>query len=157
MRFMADRMLGRLALYLRMLGYDTVYVRQNDAAGMIERSLAEQRIILTRDTRLVRQKDVPPMLFIHDDAALSQLNEIVDHFGLKPERNRWFTRCLRCNAALVTVPARDIAHLVPSYILASHQEFSQCPQCQRVYWRGTHRERMEEQIREILRAVKTTE
>jgi len=150
MRFLADRMLGKLAMYLRMLGYDTAYQSGISSEEMSESVGLEGRIILTRDTRLARKIAGRELLFIEDDIPLNQLRQVAEHFQLKLDREQWFSLCLRCNERLVIVQAEDVAHLVPSYILAAQKEFSRCPRCERVYWKGTHRERMEERIRKMM-------
>jgi len=151
LKFLADRMLGKLARYLRMLGIDTDYFTQLDYRHLIELGKKQGRVILTRDTKVRNVRDLPEYLFIRDDLVENQFRQVVDHFALTMDQGKLFTRCLRCNLTLVRKTPEEVKPFVPPYILSIHQEFSFCPQCERVYWKGTHQKRMEETIRELFR------
>src|SRR5215510_13499202 len=94
-RFLADRMLGKLARWLRILGYDTAYLPQLSPEGIIREGRRQSRLILTRDTRLLRRKDAPPLVFVQSDHFREQLQQIVDTLQLDPLR-ALFTRCADC-------------------------------------------------------------
>jgi len=143
-------MLGKLAKYLLMLGIDALYFRQNNFAQLVELAKKQRRIILTRDTKLRKVKNLPGHLFITDDLPGKQFRQVVEHFGLKIDETRLFTRCLQCNRKLTNKIPEEVKPLVPSYIFTTHQKFSFCPQCKKVYWKGSHQKRMEEIIRGLL-------
>ena len=149
-RFIVDRMLGRLATYLVMLGYDALYVSEKDRPRIPVIAWQQGRTILSRDTRLARRPEFPPLLFIKDDLPINQLKQVVRYFGLLIHPSRYLTRCLRCNKRLEKARPEDVKHTVPPYILTVHRNFSVCPVCKRVYWKGSHRKRMEEMMQEML-------
>ena len=140
MRFGADRMLGRLAKWLRLLGYDTVY--SNSFSN--ERFLAladEGRILLTRNTALTGKLAHNILLFIEDNDPKRQLQQVVRLLGLKPEPDTFFTRCTICNGTLESVEAKDVPNGVPDYVRTAHERFSRCLGCGKIYWPGSHQQR----------------
>lgn len=140
-RFIADAMLGRLARWLRTLGHDTAYDDHIADEALVRRALAEGRHILTRDRGIFREWRFQGGLLLESDGTLEQLREVVSAFGLSlPER--LFTRCRVCNGALEPAPRADVAKEVPSRVLARKDTFVRCPDCGRVYWEGSHTERM---------------
>lgn len=141
--FLVDRMLGRLARWLRTLGYDTWYIKDLgdiDWAGMRETT---GRILLTRDAGRVRKHRPGRYLLIEHDRWEAQVQQVVNTLGLAPSRERCFTRCLQCNDLLEEVDAAAVRERVPDHISAVHIRFRGCPSCQRVFWRGTHRHEMD--------------
>lgn len=145
-KFLVDRMLGKLAKYLLMLGIDTLYFTQNDRSQLIDLAIKQGRVLLSRDTRLMRSHHLPDYLFIKDNSPDKQLQQVVKHFRMQLDELQLFTRCLRCNKRLKKKTPQEAKNTVPPYILTIHREFSFCPQCKRVYWRGTHQKRTEEMI-----------
>ncbi len=148
-RFVADRMLGKLADYLLMLGYDTVYFNGDDMSQLVDLAREEERVILSRNTRLERFAHQHRFLFVNDDLPVDQLRQVVRHLGLELDEKRYFTRCLKCNQRLVKTEPEAVVHKVPPYILSTQRDFAVCPTCKRVYWKGTHQRRMEEMIKRI--------
>jgi hypothetical protein len=142
-RFLCDAMLGRLARWLRVLGYDAGYADLPDDA-LVELARAEGRVLLTRDTRLVRRPDVGPHAFIRHDRVQDQLRQVAAAFDLQPGRAG--TRCLRCNVALEALPRDAAAGRVPPYVWRTQQQFARCPACGRIYWRGTHWDHMTHEL-----------
>jgi uncharacterized protein with PIN domain len=138
-RFLADRMVGKLARWLRILGYDTVYLPQLSPEGVIREGRRQSRLILTRDTRLLRRKDAPPFVFVQSDRFREQLQQVVDTLHLDPLR-ALFTRCAECNRTLEEVAKDQVRDRVPEYVWQTQNEFRRCPGCQRVYWGATHRD-----------------
>ena len=134
--FFADSMLGRLARWLRIMGYDTRYEHDIPDEEIVRRSSEEDRIILTRDTLLVKRRRVNRYLFIESDHVREQLRQVVYAYGL--EVGRPFTRCLGCNVPIAPVDRRKIRSLVPPYVYRTRSWFAQCPACAKVYWQGTH-------------------
>lgn len=142
-RLLADCMLGRLARWLRLLGYDTVY--ENDATDheLARRARDEGRVLLTRDRQLSQRRGLRTILIRSQDLE-EQVQEVRDALG--PPKTSCLSRCTICNAVLEEVSAREIRNSVPSYVLKTHAEFRRCPQCGRVYWSGSHVDRMNEQL-----------
>jgi uncharacterized protein len=134
-RFVADAMLGRLARWLRVLGYDTLYSSDADDAALVRRALADDRILLTRDVELARRRRVRVIL-ISDDRVDEQLREMVRTLPLNSQEA--FSRCLNCNARLVDFDRAQARDLVPPFVFATQTRFRRCPGCGKVYWRGTH-------------------
>jgi uncharacterized protein len=156
-RFLADAMLGRLATWLRILGYDAEYFRGEDE-DLLRRAWREGRLLLTRDTRLLRRRSrgtrdptdtLPPHLLIRSDHVAEQLRQVVVTLGLDPGAPLGH-RCLRCNVALGPRTKADVLGLVPEFVWSHHQEFWDCPRCRRIYWAGSHRQRMEEAVQALI-------
>jgi uncharacterized protein with PIN domain len=138
MIFIADKTLGKLAKWLRILGYDTVYWRSDDLTGLLHRAHEERRALLTKDTKLYQEKGSLRALLIRDDNPFLQLQEVVRLFQLPLRQDMLFSRCLTCNIPLEDVTPEEVKGEVPDYIYHTHQEFSRCPSCRKVYWAGTH-------------------
>lgn len=138
--FMADAMLGRLARWLRILGYDTAYEKVITDDALIDRALRENRWLLTRDRHLAQRKRLRGRhaLVISDDVE-GQLHQL--HRDLKIDLNvnhRRGYRCADCNVALSSISPDDARPLVPPFVAQQYREFLQCPHCHRVFWPGTH-------------------
>jgi len=138
--FAADRMLGRLAKWLRILGYDVIYGEHLSGRGLIRAARANGRLILTRD-RSLRRKQPPPFLFIESNDYVEQLRQVLRVYDLSPG-DRLFTRCLICNSQLEPRSKQAVEKLVPPYVFASQERFSWCGCCQKIYWPATHYQRM---------------
>lgn len=136
MRFLVDSMLGKLAKWLRILGYDTLYFRQGDDRDLLELASEEDRTILTRDTRLSRRWLVPTLL-IKSEQVEEQLSQVVRRFGLEMEEGL-FSRCPECNILLKEILKEDVVERVPPLVSETYDEFMTCPNCNRIYWMGTH-------------------
>ena len=138
MIFIADETLGKLAKWLRILGYDTVYWRSDDLRGLLRRAQEEGRALITKDTKLFQGKGSLKALLIREDNPFLQLQEVVHLFELPVTEDMLFSRCLTCNTPLEDVAPEEVKGEVPDYIYHTHQEFSRCPFCRKVYWAGTH-------------------
>lgn len=149
-KFIIDKMLGGLAKYMLILGFDTLYFSQNDVNRLIETARKECRVILTRNSKLQNSIGLPGFLLITDDQPAKQLRQVVNHFGITIEQDKLFTRCLHCNQKLLKTNAETIKGCVPPYIASYHQKFFLCPQCKKVYWGGSHYKMMQEMIWKIL-------
>ncbi len=150
LRFVADTMLGKLATWLRLLGCDVEYFPVIPDGELVDRALRGGRVILTRDTLLVRRRKARANhFFVTGDDYREQLRQVVRHFAIDP-RARVLTRCLRCNAPLADVEKRSVWGKVPPYVYTRQEIFRGCPLCGRIYWRGTHCRAAEKQIEEIL-------
>lgn len=140
MLFIADRMLGRLARWLRVLGRDVTYSPDLSGAGLVRAARREGRLILTRDRALAR-RNPPPYLMIESDRYRAQLRQVIDACRLDPRKDA-FTRCVECNTALEPIDKALVEDRVPPYVFATQEKFSFCRGCRRVYWPATHQERM---------------
>ena len=143
-KFAVDRMLGRLAKWLRVLGQDAIYGEHLTGYGLIRAAWAEDRLILTRDRRL-KQKQPPPFIFIESDDFHAQLEQVIRACDLDFQATL-FTRCLRCNSPLDDIAKESVETLVPAYVFASQEKFSWCGRCRRVYWPATHHQQMVEEL-----------
>ncbi len=135
-RFAVDKMLGRLATWLRLLGYDATYGSHLGGAALLRHARREGRIVLTRERRPRRAIDLP-VLFIVSDDFRAQVRQVLEALGLDPFA-RLFARCSRCNQPVVATPRSAVAGLVPPYVLATQEHFVRCPRCGRIYWPATH-------------------
>lgn len=137
-KFAADRMLARLARWLRMLGADTTFDESIDGAAMLKVARAEGRVLLTRDKRL---KTAPDVLYLESNNFREQLGEILTRYPFHALENL-LSRCSRCNTPLIEVDREVVRRRVPPFVYAANETFSECPQCAHIYWGGTHRERI---------------
>jgi uncharacterized protein with PIN domain len=151
-QFIVDSMLGRLARWLRILGFDTWYFPKIDDQALLALQAETGRILLTRDTHLVRCRGVGPHLLVTEDAWEEQLRDVVEALALKVRPERTLTRCILCNRPLETLAAEDARGRIPDYVACSTSVFRECGSCGRVYWAGTHRKKMAEVVAR-LRAV----
>ena len=146
-KFAADRMLGRLVKWLRVLGCDVIYGPHLTGYGLIRAARAEERMILTRDRRL-KQKQPPAFIMIASDDYREQLRQVVRECRLEVGAAS-FTRCLKCNSLLQARAKEAVAKLVPPYVFSTEERFSWCSRCQRIYWPGTHQQKMFEALGKI--------
>ena len=149
LRFVADAHLGGLARLLRMLGFDTLY--SNTIADDEIRDLAarEARIVLTRDRELLKRKEITHGCYVRTLKPQHQLSEIVQRLQLEGSA-RPFTLCLHCNVALAPVDKAQVLARLPEKVAAHYQSFSTCASCDRVFWEGSHWERMRALLAEHL-------
>lgn len=136
-------MLGTLAKWLRILGYDTLFDPDIDDHQLVRLARAEDRLILTRDRELARRRGVR-VLFVTDERLDEQIQQVLADLDLEPDRS--FSRCPVCNEPLVAIDRETARSRVPAYVARTQQTFKSCPICQRVYWRGTHWQRINEQL-----------
>ena len=146
-KFAADRMLGKLAKWLRIIGQDVIYGEHLSGYGLIRAARAENRLILTRD-RGLKKKQPPDFLFIESDYYREQLRQVIQACGLSA-LDKVFTRCLECNLVLERRSKPSVERVVPPYVFTTQENFSWCPRCRRVYWPATHHERMLEELKRL--------
>ena len=134
--FAADVMLGKTAKWLRILGFDTFYDNRAGDHFLLDLCRNENRVLLTRDTRL--QQSMPPesSYLVVQNLPRQQLEEINLIFGLTKFKLQ--PRCSVCNGELVAIEKTQIREKVPPYVFSTQSNFSHCLQCQRIYWPGTH-------------------
>lgn len=148
-RFVLDVHLGRLAAYLRLLGFDCRYDNHMADERIIELAAAERRIILTRDVGLLKDGRVTHGAFVYSTRPARQLREVTDRFQLERLFRPW-TRCLKCNAEVEYVaPERLEDGQVPDDVLQRCERFGRCPDCQRIYWPGSHSARLQARLAEV--------
>lgn len=149
-RFLVDVNLGKLARFLRMAGFDTAYKNHADDPELIQQMLQENRVLLTRDRRLLMHKVVEKGYLVRSDRPADQLEEVVHRFDLagcvKP-----FTRCMHCNTPLEHVSKGEVIHRLRPLTKRYYETFSRCPGCERIYWAGSHRDRLDPKVRAILK------
>jgi len=148
-RFAADVMLGRLARWLRIIGCDTAYIDGIADADLVRISIDEKRILLTRDRALPRQWWIDTCMLLETDDPMEQLRQVVERFAL-PWSKRLFTRCTLCNEPLETVTAQSVRGELPEPVLETRTSFRRCFACGRIYWSGSHVERMRRRLTEVL-------
>jgi hypothetical protein len=148
-RFIADVMLGKLATWLRLLGCDVEYFPKISDDDLVERAFRTGRVILTRDTELIRRRKVRDNhFFVRGDGFRDQLRQVAERFSIVPF-GRILTRCLRCNETLMVIDRSEVRDRVPPYVFETQRDFRTCGRCGRVYWRGTHRDKALTQVIEI--------
>ena len=147
-RFIADTMLGKLARWLRILGYDTLYFRDIEDPTLIQIAFSQRRWLLTRDAILLKERRPINYTFVRSDHPRNQLIQVVTELDLSVDRF-FLRRCPECNDELITLPKNEAQPLVPEYVYQTQQQFSRCPACRRVYWSGTHYHRICERLNEL--------
>lgn len=146
LRFLVDSMLGTLAKWLRILGYDAMYDAQLDDNQLVRLARAQGRILLTRDTGLVKRKGLRA-LFIESEVLEEQLAQVQQVFGLHMDQP--FSRCPVCNTLLEDVPKYEAWGQVPPFVFQTQDRFRLCAECNRFYWRGTHWQRMLDRVERL--------
>jgi len=151
-KFIADNNVGKLAKWLRVVGYDTLLFKEKDDVKMIEIALSEGRVILTKDAQIIKRRLVTDgklkaILIRHDDPK-AQLRETVKTLNLnyhfKP-----FSLCLECNQMLIPRSKEEVQDLVPTHVFKNQEQYMECPSCHRIYWQGTHWQAMTRELREL--------
>jgi uncharacterized protein with PIN domain len=146
-RFVADVMLGRLARWLRALGYDTVYLRDASDARLLGIALREGRRLLTRDAALARRAREAGLL-VRAETLDAQLREVIAAYRLGGHGA--LSRCLECNGRLVETPREAVREEVPPYTFATQRAFWRCDECRRVFWAGSHAEGIRGRLHALL-------
>ena len=151
-KFMVDNNVGKLTKWLRMVGYDALFFDGKDDARMIATAWQEGRVILTRDTQIMRRRVVTSgrlkALLLQSDEPEQQVRQVIATLGLDC-RSGLFTRCLECNRPLVTVEKQQVKGRVPPYVFQTQRRYMACPGCARIYWRGTHWAAMKKRLAEF--------
>ena len=150
--FLADAHLGGLARFLRMLGFDTLHDPSLHDAEIRRLAHDERRTVLTRDRELLKCRDIARGCYVHAVRVEAQLAEVAERYGLAA-RARPFTLCLRCNLPLERVAKAAVAERLPEKVRLLQSEFTRCPGCDRVYWPGSHYERMLAALRRVVPAA----
>ena len=144
-RFIVDHNVGKLARWLRMLGYDSLFFNGSNDSDMVNQAMVERRIILTRDTAIMKRRLVTSgkldAVLIESEKPEYQMQQVIDLLELDC-RFRPFTLCLECNEPLIERKPEEVQERVPPYVFKTQEQYMECPACRRIYWRGTHWEAM---------------
>ena len=149
LKFIVDNNVGKLTKWLRIMGYDTLFFDGGDDAHMMATALAEGRVILTRDTQIMRRRVVTcgqlKAILITSDQPEQQMHQVIDSLQLDCHF-RPFALCLECNQPLLERSKQQVKDLVPPYVFQTQSQYMQCPACHRIYWRGTHWQAMTKEL-----------
>jgi uncharacterized protein len=148
MKFVADAMLGRLAKWLRILGYDTTNLPASDAGSLLKVAREEKRVILTRNHRLPPESRNFRILLIESDHWREQLAQVLKAFRLRPGQGR-FRRCILCNQRLAPLEKEKAEGKVPDFVFVQNASFFRCPRCGRIFWQGSHPSSMTKILSEL--------
>jgi uncharacterized protein with PIN domain len=156
-KFIVDRNVGKLARFLRLMGYDTRFFDGGDDSELVAIAKAEGRVILSRDTQIMKRRLITSgrirAVLIQSDQPGEQIRQVIDTLNLD-SRFRPFSLCLECNQPLVERAKEEVKELVPPYVFKTQEQFMQCPSCRRVYWRGTHWRAMTKKLESFVNNTK---
>ncbi len=153
-KFIADNNVGKLARWLRMVGYDTKLFNGADDGEMVNTAQVEGRIVLTRDTgimnrRVITRGQVQGILIVSDKLD-KQIRQVVQILKINNNNYKPLTLCLECNQPLESRTKAEVKDCVPPYIYKTQKQFVECPACHRIYWKGTHWQAMQHQIENMI-------
>ena len=146
--FIVTEELGKLAKWLRVLGYDCVYHDGGSESDLVIQALRDKRVLLTRTERLKKYTGIKTVIIRHDHVE-DQLEQVVFDLGLPLEEDGFFQRCVECNERLSAVEKHDIKGKVPGYVFDTQDEFKVCPACEKIFWRGTHWDNVGKRVDEL--------
>lgn len=146
MKFVCDDNLGRLARWLRTLGFDTIFDRAITDDRILTVALAEERTIVTRDHRLAEKTLARRVILLETTDPLAQLVEVIRAADLQINSVFIFTRCPICNAVVEPIEKENYASDIPPYVYRTKDRFTRCAACGRIFWSGTHVDRMKEKL-----------
>jgi len=153
MKFVVDCMLGKLAKWLKILGFDALFFSKIEDDALLDIAADENRVLLTRDTGLIEKSKRIKLLFIESENWRTQVEQVLDEFDLwrdvKPN-----SRCIECNVRIKDLPREKAKNLVTPFVFENADTFALCPDCGRVFWRGTHLKDMETKIDDFLKKRK---
>jgi hypothetical protein len=150
--FAADRTLGKLAKWLRILGFDTNF-EIDVPAELYYTHLEKDRIVLTRTGTIKKQFRTHRLVFITSNHLDVQLRQVITEIGICPTDTRPFSRCIHCNVPILDAAPEDVCGLIPDYIYETHNEFHKCLQCNRIFWPGSHTRRSLETIEHLFDSI----
>lgn len=151
MKFIVDCMLGKLAKWLKILGFDALFFSRIEDDELLSIAAREGRILLTKDTGLIQKAKGTETLFLKSEEWPDQVRQVLEHFDLR-DKVRPHTRCIDCNTKLKNLPKKNAENLVSSFVFERADSFALCPDCGRVFWRGTHFKDMENKIQDLLKS-----
>ena len=149
-KFIADNNVGKLARWLRMVGFDTTLFNGADDAEMLVAAQTEGRIVLTRDTGIMERRVMVSGqvkgILIDSDKLDNQTKQVVVALKIGNSDYKPFARCIECNQPLISRAKAEVKEKVPPYVYRTQEQFMECPSCHRIYWKGTHWQEMKHQI-----------
>ena len=152
-KFVVDINAGKLAKWLRIIGYDALLFNEEDDGKMIKIALNENRVILTKDSQVMKRRLISSgklkAILIEEDDPKIQLQQIAKALDLNYQFKP-FSICLECNQALIERSKDEVCNLVPPHVLKTQNNFMECPSCHRIFWRGTHWQAMSEELKEFI-------
>ena len=152
LKFIVDNNVGKLAKWLRMMGYDTLFFKGSDDSHMVSTALNEGRVILTRDTQIMKRRVVISgrlkAILIKSDKPELQMQQVINDLNLDCQF-RPFAICLECNQPLLERSKQQVEGRVPPYVFQTQNQYVECPVCHRIYWRGTHWQRMTSKLKKF--------
>jgi len=148
-RFAVENTLGKLAKWLRILGFDAFY--QTDLSAEKLMDMGTGRIVLTRTARIRGTNASRKLIFITSDNPFEQVREVLETLGIEPKDVLPFSRCVRCNTMIRKVDKDSIRKRVPDYVWETHDAFRSCSQCGRIYWPGSHTQRSRDIIKRLFK------
>jgi len=153
--FIVGRNAGKLARWLRRIGYDALFFNDIEDGRLVDMAMKEGRVVVTRDTQIAKRRVATngslKVILTRDDDPRRQLLQVMKELSLDCRRMQ-FTRCLECNRRLKPRSKEEVKDLVPPYVFSTQSQYMQCPSCSRVYWQGTHWQRMKNDLEEITAA-----
>jgi hypothetical protein len=152
LKFIADVHLGKLTRFLRLCGFNVHYLRNATNKEIINHSVNEKMVILTRDIELLKNKKVTHGYWVRSQKPTEQLKEILIRFDLE-KQIKLFTRCMECNGLLQEVSKREIIKRLQPKTIEYYEEFRECSGCKRIYWEGSHYERMKNSVENIIKSL----
>lgn len=154
LKFIVDSNVGKLAKWLRMMGYDALFFEGSDDSQMVATALAENRVILTRDTQIMRRRVITKgqlkAILIQSDEPERQMRQVRDTLKLDCQYKP-FTICLECNQPLLGRSKEEVKDRVPPYVFQTQSQYMECPTCHRIYWRGTHWQAMTRKLEHLIK------
>jgi hypothetical protein len=147
MKFIVTKELGKLARWLRIMGFDTVYCRSTDLGGLVIRALRDGRLIVTRSKGIRHVQKC--IVAVNSNELAEQLGELKNRLNLEIDQKAMFTRCTVCNEPLKSIDKEEAKDKVPEYVYSRQESFMRCPNCKKIYWQGSHWGNINEVIKKL--------
>lgn len=148
--FITTEELGKLAKWLRVLGYDCEYYPDKKESALVIKALRDKRVLLTRTERLKKFTGIKTVIIKYDHVK-DQVEQVIKELGLPLDKERVLERCVECNVPLSYVGKNDIKGKVPDYVFDTQKTFKECPACKKIFWQGTHWVNVDKKIDEMRR------
>ncbi len=148
LKFILTKELGRLARWLRLLGYDAAYFASDDMKPLFITAFNESRVVITKRLRMSEIKSIK-VVYLRKDLLKDQISELRKKIRLKINDRALFTRCADCNREVYKIDRGSVRDIVPAYVYKTQKNFFQCPSCAKIFWKATHWDRAEEFVHEV--------
>jgi len=146
MRFVCDSTMGKLARLLRMAGFDTAYVKEDNLARVLAISKEENRLIISRNSKYLELQLASSFYYLTADEPLDQFRKLVFDLQMQLDEKRFLTRCLQCNEPLEKIAAEKVLERLYDFVARTQPEIFVCPRCDKLYWHATHARAMITQL-----------